>query len=119
MNKKAYGNRAEFLARLFLRLKGYQILEKNLTCGRGTTAGEVDIIAYHKNTLVFVEVKRRRKLEQAFYAISVKQQKRILNAAKFFFAQHSEFQGCDIRFDAVLIAGFFQIVHIKNAWQET
>ena len=44
MNNYRSGKWAEFLARLYLWLQGYQIVAKNIIVGRGTTAGEIDII---------------------------------------------------------------------------
>ena len=116
MNKKQKGNFAEFYARFFLRLKGYRIIEKNFITGRGTTAGEIDIIALKGKTLVFVEVKERHTFENALYAIKPYQQKRIINAAKFYIGRHPKYQIFNIRFDAVLVSQL-KIKHIKNAWQ--
>jgi len=100
MNKKQTGNFAEFMARVYLRLKGYHILEKDYITGRGTTAGEIDIIALKKNVLVFVEVKNRKTLENAFYAIKPK---------------HPLYEKHDVRFDAIFVSGF-KLRHILNAW---
>lgn len=47
--------RGEDLATKFLKNKGYKIIERNFRKGYG----EIDIIAVHKNTLVFIEVKTR------------------------------------------------------------
>ena len=77
MNNYRSGKWAEFLARLYLRLHGYQIVAKNIIVGRGTTAGEIDIIACKHKCLVFVEVKKRRTLDEAAYAITLKQRQRL------------------------------------------
>jgi len=116
MNKKQKGFWSEFLARFLLRLKGYVVLEKNYVTGRGTTAGEIDIIAKRGKTIVFVEVKERKTKENALYAIKPAQQKRIMTAAQNYLAKHKKYQGFDVRFDAVLVSGF-AIEHIQNAWQ--
>ncbi|MDP2641612.1 MAG: YraN family protein [Candidatus Yanofskybacteria bacterium] len=50
------GKRGEMLARKYLEGKGYKILEQNYK----TKRGEVDIIAKHNDTLVFVEVRTKR-----------------------------------------------------------
>ncbi len=55
MNRKAIGTKGEDLAVEYLQKKGYQILERNWRFSRA----EIDIIAKHGNTLVFVEVKTR------------------------------------------------------------
>ncbi|HOX38946.1 MAG TPA: YraN family protein [Candidatus Brocadiia bacterium] len=49
------GYEGENLAAAFLRAKGLTILERNYACARG----EIDIIAFHRGTVVFVEVKFR------------------------------------------------------------
>ncbi len=47
------GNKYEALAVEYLESKGYSVLERNFHCGRG----EIDIVAFKDDTLVFVEVK--------------------------------------------------------------
>ena len=51
-----FGKKSERLAAEYLKLKGYRIIETNYR----SPAGEIDIIAREKETLVFVEVKARR-----------------------------------------------------------
>ncbi len=116
-SNKQRGQKAEFLARLWFRLHGFGILYKNYVTGRGTTAGEVDFIAKRGKLIVFVEVKERKNLETALYAISPQQQKRLLNAARYFLQKHPQYENFDIRFDAVFVALPFKLKHIKNAWQ--
>ncbi len=53
------GHGAEWIAAVWLMLKGYQILAFRLK-GRG---GEIDILARRGRTLAVVEVKRRQTLE--------------------------------------------------------
>ncbi len=115
MNKKQKGNCAEFFARMMLRTKFYRIIETNYVTGRGVGCGEIDIVALFKKTLVFVEVKERKNLTDALYAISDSQRKRIIRAAEVYLARHPAFHGYDVRFDAVLVSGF-RIKHIKNAY---
>lgn len=110
------GKLAEFLARCYLRLHGYHIVDKNVIIGRGTTAGEIDIVAKCGHCLVFVEVKKRQNINTAAYAISQKQQQRIIRSAACFIQKHPYYQKYDIRFDAILIAFPFSILHLKNAW---
>jgi putative endonuclease len=50
------GTHGENLACEFLGRNGYRIIERNYRCPEG----EVDIIASHGDTLVFVEVKTRK-----------------------------------------------------------
>ncbi len=117
MNFNPNGKMAEFLARGYMRCHGYQILAKNYITGRGTTAGEIDFIAKRKNTVVFVEVKKRQSIEKAAYAISSIQKQRILTGAGVYLRSHKNLQNCNVRFDAILIEPPFRFCHIKNAWQ--
>lgn len=53
---KETGNKGEELATDYLLKKGYRVIE----CNFRTRFGEIDIICYDKETLVFVEVKTKR-----------------------------------------------------------
>ena len=44
MAKLSSGRTAEFMALQYLRLKGYSLVACNYITGRGTGAGEVDLI---------------------------------------------------------------------------
>ena len=55
MKRREVGNLGEKLARDFLSKNGYHILETNYRCPHG----EIDIIARHEDTLVFVEVRTK------------------------------------------------------------
>jgi len=59
MKRRDTGILGEKLAVDFLRGRGYRIRETNYRCPEG----EIDIVAEHKDYLVFVEVKTRRSLE--------------------------------------------------------
>lgn len=73
------GRLGEGLARDFLRKRGFRILETNYRCPEG----EVDIIARHKDFLIFVEV--RTKTGQGFgspeESITEAKKKRLIAAA--------------------------------------
>ena len=56
---KEKGYTGEDIAVNFLISKGYKVLERNWRYRRN----EIDIIAWHGSTLVFVEVKTRSSLE--------------------------------------------------------
>ncbi len=110
------GHFAELLARLFLNLKGYRCLAQNCRGKKGSSAGEIDLIMRKGKTIAFVEVKTRKNLEQAAYAILPKQQQRIIKAAETFLQKNPAYRESEIRFDAVLIS-LPLIRHIPNAWQ--
>lgn len=116
MNNYRSGHWAEFVALTYLRLKGYRKVAANFITGRGTGAGEVDLILRRGKTLVFAEVKKRAALIDAAYAVQPRQKERIRRAAEGFLARHSGYAGFDIRFDAVLVKLPFTIRHVKNAF---
>ena len=117
MNNYRSGKWAEFLARLYLRLHGYRIVARNIIVGRGTTAGEIDIIASKDNYLVFIEVKYRSSTRYgaAVEAVNYKKQQTIRKVASYYLA--TRYRSCDIpcRFDVLGIDGR-TITHIKNAF---
>ena len=117
MNHNFLGKYAEFLAKCLFVAKGYSILSSNYVTGKGPHAGEIDFVAKKKNLIVFVEVKKRKTIELASYAIKETQKQRIINGANAFLKKHPAYQEYDCRFDAVLVELPFKIEHIKNAWQ--
>jgi putative endonuclease len=54
--RQALGAAGEAVAERFLRQLGYSILHRNLRLGR---LGEIDLVASHQATLIFVEVKSK------------------------------------------------------------
>src|SRR5229473_2185093 len=94
------GISAESRAAAFLMAKGYRILAKRFR----TPYGEIDIVARRRNLLVFIEVKARASLDDAAYAVTPRQQARIIDAAQAWLMAHPEHAEFDLRFDAVLIA---------------
>src|SRR3979409_2531991 len=68
--------RGENLACQFLRRNGYKILYRNF---RGRTGGEIDVVCRDRDTLGFVEVKKRsgEDFGRPFEAIDRDQRKRI------------------------------------------
>jgi putative endonuclease len=59
VKRKETGILGEKLAGDFLRKRGYHIREANYRCPEG----EIDLIAQHKDYLVFVEVRTKRSLK--------------------------------------------------------
>ena len=94
------GISAETRAAAFLIAKGYRILARRFR----TPHGEIDIVARRRNLLAFVEVKARNSLDEAAYAVTPRQQARIIAAAQIWLMAHPEHAEYDLRFDAILIA---------------
>ena len=94
------GLSAESRAAAFLMAKGYRILAKRFR----TPHGEIDIVARRRNLIVFIEVKARASLDEAAYAVTLRQQQRIIDAAQGWLMAHPEHVDFELRFDAMLIA---------------
>jgi len=94
------GISAESRAAAFLMAKGYRILAKRFR----TPHGEIDIVARRRNLIAFVEVKARATLDDAAFAVTPRQQQRIIDAAQGWLVAHPEHAEFELRFDAMLIA---------------
>ena len=94
------GLSAETRAAAYLMAKGYRILQKRFR----TPYGEIDLVARKRNLLAFVEVKARASLDEAAYAVTPRQQQRIIAAAQAWLMAHPEHAEFELRFDAMLIA---------------
>lgn len=103
---------SEFLARMYLRFHGYRILTSRYVTGKNTNRAEIDIIAKHKNTIVFVEVKAHKTIESAWNAITPQQSARLRRAAETYLIQN-HWTG-DARFDVIVVCGH-KIHWAKNA----
>jgi putative endonuclease len=94
------GVSAEARAAAWLMAKGYRILEKRFR----TPHGEIDLVARKRDLVAFIEVKARASLDDAAYAVTPRQQARIIAAAQAWLMAHPEHAEFELRFDAVLIA---------------
>ena len=94
------GLSAEARAAALLIAKGYRILAKRFR----TPHGEIDIIARKRDLVTFVEVKARASLDDAAYAVTPRQQQRIIDAAQAWLMTHPEHAEFELRFDAILVA---------------
>ena len=106
------GKYSEFLARMYLRFHGYRILKSRYVTGKNTNRAEIDIIAQHKNIIVFVEVKAHKTVDAAWAAITPSQSARLRRAAETYLIQN-HWHG-DARFDVIIICGH-KIYWAKNA----
>ena len=108
----ARGLTAETIAALYLRCKGYRILERRFR----TPLGEIDIIARRGGAVAFIEVKLRKTHDAAAEAIHAHNQARVRQAAALYLARHPEYAGLETRFDALMLAPGRLPQHIVNAF---
>jgi len=107
------GRLAESLAALWLRLKGYRILERRFR----TAAGEIDLIARRGRSIAFVEVKARRDLATGLEAVTSRQRKRSTRAMLAYLMRHPGIGMLDLRLDVIVIRPWAPPRHIAGAWR--
>ncbi len=105
------GLRAEQIAVLALRLRGYRILAVRFLI----KGGEIDIIARRGTTIAFVEVKMRPTLSAAMTAIDGAKQRRISRAARYWLMTHPWAARLTLRGDAVYVVPWRWPRHIVAA----
>jgi len=112
------GKRGEDKAAAFLKKKRYRIIQR----GFRYAGGEIDIIAFQRGSLVFIEVKTRRNTEfgRPEEQVSIKKQKQIKKIAAGFLRQN-EFPGLSCRFDVISLVPRdeknWKIHHFRNAFE--
>jgi putative endonuclease len=110
---RARGAAAEAAAAAFLEGRGLRILERNFN----TRMGEIDLVAEHDGTLVFVEVRMRtsERFGGAAGSITAAKRRRIVAAARLYMARLQSEPAC--RFDAVLVDGEGAMRWIRGAFE--
>ncbi|MDR2603194.1 MAG: YraN family protein [Puniceicoccales bacterium] len=112
------GKKGEDLAAKILKRKGFKILTRNWTYGRG----EIDLVAFDKchNILVFVEVKLRsaNAFVPGYFAVNGKKKDILQKTCKAYLRQFGSSNICH-RFDVVAIEAnqtenFHRISHYEN-----
>lgn len=114
--RQILGKKGESAAVRYLKKQGYKIIEQNYR----SKAGEIDIIARERKTLVFVEVKTRRSTSYGSpkWGVTPKKQKAISMAALYYLKVTNQTHA-DARFDVVSIMaqeGHQQIELVRNAF---
>ena len=96
---RATGDQFEDRASEWLSSQGWQIVCRNFL----TPMGELDIIALHGQSLVFVEVKVRSsgRFAGAAAAVTRSKQLKIIRAARAYLKMHREFSQRPCRFDVI------------------
>ena len=108
------GQDAEDAAFDFLRKQGLSEVERNYRC----RFGEIDLIMRDKETLVFVEVRKRssNRFGGAAQSINARKKTKLLATARHYIAAMGKIPDC--RFDAVLLNGDSPIEWIRDAFGE-
>jgi putative endonuclease len=88
MKRRETGILGEKLACEFLGNNGYQIIERNFRCPRG----EADIVARHRDNLVFVEVRTKtgRQFGSPEESITPAKMEHMRNVAAYYWQNHTD-----------------------------
>lgn len=113
MNNRRLGADKEELAAQYLIQQGMELAERNFRC----RMGEIDIIGYHENYLVFVEVKYRKSGARgsALEAVNLQKQRQVCKVADYYRCIHRLGANTMIRYDVVALQGD-EITWIRNAF---
>jgi len=112
-NTNKLGREGEAKAQAFLENKGYTLLERNWRSGKL----EIDLIAQHNNTLVFIEVKLRNNSDfgEPELFVNSKKQGFIIRAANAYL--HEKQIELESRFDIIsLNQEKSEILHLEGAF---
>lgn len=112
-----FGRWGEQRAAEFLEAHGFKILKRNFRLGR---VGEIDLIAEHNGTLVFVEVKTQHSdaMGEAVSWVTPKKQRQIGRIAQAYLT-FNKIENRDCRFDVITVlqqSNATEIRHIPNAF---
>ena len=118
LSARFLGIQGEDTACAFLRENNYTIIERNFR----TRSGEIDIIAYKEDVLVFVEVKTlpSGNADILSHELDLRKQKKIIKTANYFLLKHRKYNSSKIRFDVIVInmPGLSSVYHIQDAFSE-
>ena len=117
-DSNSLGSFGETRAALYLKSKGYNIIQMNFRC----RSGEIDIIAADREYIVFAEVKLRKDDQYGSAAAFVdkRKQRKIMTAARYYLAYKDP--GLQPRFDVIEVyapfgeRGAVEIYHIEDAF---
>ena len=102
-DRDGLGPRGEEHAAVLLKGRGDRILERNFRCARG----ELDLVTWDRNTLVFTEVRARHssRFGHALESVTPAKQRRVVLAAQWYLSRRWRGAQPACRFDVVAIEG--------------
>lgn len=103
-NRKSVGACGEAAAAAYLEACGYRMVDVNVRPQGGLARGEIDLIAWHGEFLVFVEVKTRRTARGGqgtpAEAVNARKRRQLISLALAYLAKH-DIDDVACRFDVV------------------
>jgi len=113
--KQIKGQRAEAEALQYLESQGLRFVKKNYSCRQG----EIDLIMFDQEVLVFIEVRFRRKEQygSSIETVGPSKQRRIIRSALNYLQHNNLCDQVDCRFDVMGLDLTNNIIWIKDAFQ--
>ena len=102
--KQRQGSRFEEQACEFLQAKGLRLIAQNW---QQPKVGELDLVMIETgsawSTLVFIEVRQRKRsaFGDAALSVTTAKQRKVIKTAQYFLQQHPEYSQYDCRFDVI------------------
>ena len=113
----ASGRRGEDIAHRYLQRAGIIVVARNYRMATG--AGEIDLVGWENDRLVFLEVKSRRSEEYGppDRAIGPEKQARLVRTARDY-VRHAEVPWDKVRFDVVnvVLGTPPRVLHVRDAF---
>src|SRR5205085_4218930 len=99
VDRRKIGQEAELYACQFLQAKGLVLLEQNYYCRQG----EIDLIMQEQDDIVFVEVRRRNRIDygNALESINKNKMTKLFKAAAHFLQKRGWSYKVNSRFDVI------------------
>ena len=94
-----FGRRSEIDGAAYLRSIGFRVIAS----GYRTRAGEIDLVAWDGDVLVFVEVKALHSAAPPEDAVGYRKQQRVIRAARAYTSQY-RLHGAPHRFDILAVS---------------
>jgi len=115
MDRKNIGMDAEQRAEEWLCNQGLILLKRNARC----RLGEIDLIMYDRDTIVFIEVRRRKHSQFGGAAASVdwQKQRKLIRTARYIMSGQTGWDGYPCRFDVVAFEGNQTPIWYKDAFR--
>ena len=116
--KQEFGKEGEDVAAQYLKEKGYKILDRNFACKRG----EIDIVAFKDEQIIFVEIKSRTSTKYGLPSEAVTKEKKkkkikhLLRTAETYLIIKN-LMDIDVRIDVIEVykeKGIYQINHLEQ-----
>jgi putative endonuclease len=111
----ARGRWGEDRAAARLRSLGFAIVDRNWRSPDRELPGELDLVARRGDLVVFCEVKARRRVGRAVWAVDEVKQGRLRALAAAWLRAHELGGAVDVRFDVIAIEGV-RLDHYESAF---